>query len=254
MKKKRKLKKIKSSNVSSKDRFNNDEIVSMNDVINATNLDTQQALIQSQLAESKESRCTFSDGYITQVIYSCKTCSEIVNKPVAICFGCSLNCHLDHDVVEIYVKRDIRCDCGTLNLQNVGLNCMLDPTNKTIINDKNQYNHNYQGLYCICKQPYNPHKDIMYQCISCEDWFHLKCLILDENDPKIDKNEPKDSNQEFICKSCCNQVKNIIFWQYYQYHFKFLNKEEVVLKKEEEEEKRKRRRERKRNRKSRREK
>jgi E3 ubiquitin-protein ligase UBR7 len=48
-------------------------------------------------------------------------------------------------------------------------------------NDKNTYNHNFKGLYCICRRPYpdpededthEDDEDEMIQCVICEDWLH----------------------------------------------------------------------------------
>lgn len=46
-------------------------------------------------------------------------------------------------------------------------------------NDRNVYNQNFKGLYCICQRPYpdSENTDEMVQCIVCEDWYHSKVLI-----------------------------------------------------------------------------
>ena len=59
------------------------------------------------------------------------------------------------------------------------MRCRLEPS-KRPKNDKNTYNHNYRGLYCICDRPFpdseddSDEDDEMVQCIVCEDWFHYK--------------------------------------------------------------------------------
>jgi len=61
------------------------------------------------------------------------------------------------------------------------MRCRLEP-NKRPTNDRNIYNHNYKGLYCICDRPYpdseddSDEDDEMVQCIVCEDWFHYKVI------------------------------------------------------------------------------
>ena len=59
-----------------------------------------------------ETRCTFSDGAISQPVYSCLTCSKQGGEEgegwVGVCFGCSMNCHVDHEIVELFDKRDFR--------------------------------------------------------------------------------------------------------------------------------------------------
>ena len=63
------------------------------------------------------------------------------------------------------------------------MRCQLEP-NKHPKNDKNTYNHNYRGLYCICDRPFpdseddSDEDDEMVQCIVCEDWFHYKVKYL----------------------------------------------------------------------------
>lgn len=60
------------------------------------------------------SACTYVQGYITQPIYACATCTRGgLREPFGFCFGCSMNCHVDHDVYELFDKRHFRCDCGT---------------------------------------------------------------------------------------------------------------------------------------------
>lgn len=45
-------------------------------------------------------------------------------------------------------------------------------------NPENRYNHNFDGVYCICKRPYPDPEDTvsdeMLQCIICEDWYHSR--------------------------------------------------------------------------------
>ena len=73
--------------------------------------------------------------------------------------------------------RNFCCDCG--NTRFPEMRCQLEP-NKRPLNEKNTYNHNYQGLYCICDRPFpdseddSDDDDEMVQCIVCEDWFHYK--------------------------------------------------------------------------------
>jgi len=47
---------------------------------------------------------------------------------------------------------------------------------KDDVNEKNEYNQNYKGLYCICERPHpDPEdkvEDVMIQCVVCEDWYH----------------------------------------------------------------------------------
>ncbi|CAG0903015.1 unnamed protein product [Cyprideis torosa] len=115
-------------------------------------------------------------GYMPrQPLYSCETCGTA--DPAAICLACSLHCHADHSMIELYTKRRVRCDCGN-NKFGARL-CKLEPK-KDATNEKNVYNQNYKGLYCTCHRPYpdlegeDDNPDEMIQCVVCEDWFHSK--------------------------------------------------------------------------------
>ncbi|CAN0840972.1 Putative E3 ubiquitin-protein ligase UBR7 [Linum grandiflorum] len=146
--------------------------------------------------------CTYNLGYVKrQAIFSCLTCTPEGNA--GVCTACSLSCHDGHEIVELWTKRNFRCDCG--NSKFGEFFCKLCPS-KEVENVENSYNHNFKGLYCTCGRPY-PDPDAeeqeeMIQCIICEDWFHEEHLGLES------VNEiPKDSDgeplyDEFICKAC----------------------------------------------------
>lgn len=103
-------------------------------------------------------------------------------------------------MVELYTKRNFRCDCGTAKI--LAVRCKFDAI-KLDQNDKNFYNQNFSGLYCTCHRPYpgqclsspigpllnrsceifhgfadadDSIEDEMIQCILCEDWFHSRHL------------------------------------------------------------------------------
>lgn len=115
-------------------------------------------------------------GYIKrQALYACLTCvPESKDKPekrAGLCLACSYKCHDGHDLVELYTKRNFRCDCGTSKI--LAIRCKLD-ANKMEDNDKNTYNQNFSGVYCVCHRPYPDEQDDvqdeMIQCVFCEDW------------------------------------------------------------------------------------
>jgi E3 ubiquitin-protein ligase UBR7 len=99
----------------------------------------------------KFEKCTFPLGYIRQPLYACKTCSidSEENEPAGMCYSCSIACHASHDLFELFPKRGFRCDCG-LPGKLGGYACSLMIPAKKIIkkNDKNKYNHNFEGRYC----------------------------------------------------------------------------------------------------------
>ncbi|PKI45322.1 putative E3 ubiquitin-protein ligase UBR7 [Punica granatum] len=146
--------------------------------------------------------CTFSKGYLKrQAIFSCLTCTPDGNA--GVCTACSLSCHDGHEIVELWTKRNFRCDCG--NSKFGEFFCKLFP-NKDTENVQNSYNHNFKGLYCTCGRPY-PDPDLedqveMIQCCLCEDWFHEEHLGLDPSDeiPRDEEGEPL--YEDFICQTC----------------------------------------------------
>jgi hypothetical protein len=93
-----------------------------------------------------------------------------------------MNCHLDHDIFEMFDKRHFKCDCGTpksgmetLFVSYIqGCICKLKEQ-QTDDNNENEYNHNFEHKYCWCNGSYKP-DDIMFQCIMCMDWFHMDCI------------------------------------------------------------------------------
>nr|CAG4634848.1 EOG090X07TK [Alona affinis] len=150
------------------------------------------------LGGSDDKNCTYSLGYVKrQALYACITCMKNSNgktQLAGVCLACSLDCHSSHEMVELYTKRNFCCDCGNSKFPS---KCSLNPE-KSEVNDKNHYNHNFNGLYCTCLKPYpDPHDtnpDDMVQCVICEDWLHGKHL---------GKAPPSDSDySEMICDGC----------------------------------------------------
>lgn len=52
------------------------------------------------------------------------------------------------------------------------------------------------NIYCTCRQPYSPAKD-MAECSSCSKWYHKKCM-------KIPHKVFKYKQCKWQCKSCNN--------------------------------------------------
>ena len=147
-------------------------------------------------------------SFISQkALYACVTCS-VPNapdfSPAGICLACSYACHNDHTLVELYTKRQFRCDCGNSKFPKSN-RCRLRD-DKDTINEKNEYNQNYRyilqfnletfksfhkiikypkpkytlrkfdfmyyvrGVYCTCHRPYpddeDPIPDAMIQVSS----------------------------------------------------------------------------------------
>lgn len=155
------------------------------------------------LGGSDEKNCTYSKGAVKrQALYSCLTCvplaKEDCTKACGVCLACSYACHEGHELVELYTKRNFRCDCGT---PKMGKACSLEEK-PAQDNETNSYNQNYAGLYCTCHRPYpdpeGTDEDEMIQCIVCEDWFHSLHL----------GTEPSAAQDygEMICGQCVERV------------------------------------------------
>ncbi|KAK9696244.1 hypothetical protein K7432_012576, partial [Basidiobolus ranarum] len=187
------------------------------DVTTAVEFLEHQSALEAEAREQypgKFERCTHSLGYLHQELYVCKTCtpdSSVFEKsseedfslnkepdwyPGGICYACSIACHADHDLLELWSKRGFRCDCGLEN-KYPNKSCTLQP--KDINTDKNilnKYTHNFIGRYCWCNAIYDPESEDSYmaQCSICCDWFHDKCIGIER--------EMLDSCDGFVCRNC----------------------------------------------------
>lgn len=180
-----------------------EEVITIQDAVNEKLKQEEDAI--AVLGAGDENNCSYDLGYVErQALFSCETCDPLHENLAGVCFGCSLHCHEGHDLIELYTKRNFRCDCG--NSKFGDLTCSLEKE-KDEINQKNKYNHNFHGKYCTCGRPYpDPEDEVedeMIQCILCEDWLHsrhLGCLAPAEY-------------SEMICDQC---VKKNTFLQFYK--------------------------------------
>jgi E3 ubiquitin-protein ligase UBR7 len=127
------------------------------------------------------SHCTYPLGSLRQAVYLCLTCAS----PRGICSGsfqllrcsyncqslilrpaCSIACHTDHEQLELFPKRNFRCDCPTTALSHA---CTLHKTPEGT-NERNSYGQNFRSLFCRCGRPYDPRteRETMIQCLACE--------------------------------------------------------------------------------------
>lgn len=146
--------------------------------------------------------CTRPLGALRQSLFSCLTCnppplspSEPYN-PAGICYACSISCHGEHTLAELFSKRNFACDCGTTRFSSTspcGLRINPETGSKGGSHSEapvasNRYNHNFQNRFCSCDQTYDPHQEkaTMYQCLGLgtieeggcgEDWWHPSCLL-----------------------------------------------------------------------------
>ncbi|XP_013187334.2 putative E3 ubiquitin-protein ligase UBR7 [Amyelois transitella] len=185
-----------------------DKVVTMMDVLQEQEEFEEDA--NAVLGASDEKNCTYPKGYIKrQALYACLTCCPDAKtdptKRAGVCLACSLSCHENHELVELYTKRNFCCDCGNSKFNSHP--CQFTP-NKPELNENNSYNQNFSGIYCICHRPYpDPEasfEDEMIQCIVCEDWLHASHL-----EAKV---PPNEQYSEMICKGCME--KNEFLYDY----------------------------------------
>ncbi|KAK2615656.1 hypothetical protein N8I77_002394 [Diaporthe amygdali] len=148
------------------------------------------------------SNCTKDLGSLRQNVYSCLTCNPLPASPTdpynaaGICYACSVQCHGEHQLVEIFSKRNFTCDCGTTRLPATSP-CTLRLNPKTSTKGdvhseepapNNKYNQNFRNRFCVCECDYDPfqQKGTMYQCLGLgthetggcgEDWYHPGCIM-----------------------------------------------------------------------------
>lgn len=118
------------------------------------------------------SHCTYALGYLRQAVYLCLTCAS----PRGICSACSIACHTNHEQLELFPKRNFRCDCPTSALSHP---CTLH-TRPEGENDGNTYGQNFRGMFCRCGRPYDPRteRETMIQCLACEVSLFLSQFII----------------------------------------------------------------------------
>ena len=123
-------------------------------------------------------------SFISQkALYACVTCS-VPNapdfSPAGICLACSYACHNDHTLVELYTKRQFRCDCGNSKFPKSN-RCRLRD-DKDTINEKNEYNQNYRYILQFNLETFKSfHKIFWYTQIPithCENL--ILCIMLGE--------------------------------------------------------------------------
>ncbi|KAL3265555.1 hypothetical protein HHI36_009760 [Cryptolaemus montrouzieri] len=155
------------------------------------------------LGALNDKNCSYVEGYIKrQALYSCLTCipegKTDPDKRAGVCLACSYHCHDGHELIELYTKRNFRCDCGNSKF-NDSMKCNLYD-DKEPLNEENSYNQNFQGTYCVCSRPYpdpeDPISDEMIQCIICEDWYHSRHLNVQL---------PLDPFVEMVCFNCVGE-------------------------------------------------
>ncbi|KAL5336130.1 putative zinc finger in N-recognin-domain-containing protein [Aspergillus crustosus] len=173
------------------------------------NSQTAKEFIDSQMRLEADAReilpysfdsCTQNLGPLRQTLFACLTCNPPPATPDApytaagVCYSCSIVCHGEHTLVELFTKRNFVCDCGTTRIASTPCTLRNDPKTgaKGVQGEEphasNQYNRNFQNKFCGCGEDYNAseEKGTMFQCLGLgtvetggcgEDWWHPECLI-----------------------------------------------------------------------------
>ncbi|KAI1495914.1 putative zinc finger in N-recognin-domain-containing protein [Biscogniauxia marginata] len=146
--------------------------------------------------------CTRPLGSLRQNVFACLTCNPPPANPAdsynpaGVCYSCSVQCHGEHELVEIFQKRNFTCDCGTSRFtpdQKCTLRINPETNTKGGVHSEepdpdNKYNQNFRNRFCSCSIDYNAHeqKGTMFQCLGLgthetggcgEDWYHPGCLV-----------------------------------------------------------------------------
>ncbi|PFH56461.1 hypothetical protein XA68_16475 [Ophiocordyceps unilateralis] len=145
--------------------------------------------------------CTKILGSLRQNVFACLTCNPPPPQPndtwipAGVCYACSVQCHGEHNLVEIFLKRNFTCDCGTTRIPSTSpcklrLNDATDTKGGVHSEEPgaNQYNQNFRNRFCACECDYDPfqQKGTMFQCLGLgtpetggcgEDWYHPGCLV-----------------------------------------------------------------------------
>lgn len=206
--------------------------------LTASDLIAHQSLLEQQAREAipfsyTRASCTYEKGYIRQPLWACKTCAHLNDEedvPINVCAGCSIGCHADHELVELFAKRDARCDCGMMpsDQEEPHLHpCKLRAPPQHLIdaNTRNVYSRNHHGHFCYCEKGYTydplEEEETMFQCLVCEDWFHESCTSLTTNDIDqgrghvIDRQAPliaHESFDSFICDACVRENRPLLHY------------------------------------------
>ncbi|TGO14087.1 hypothetical protein BTUL_0058g00120 [Botrytis tulipae] len=171
---------------------------------------TAAEFISTQLKLEAEARealpysidtCTKPLGSLRQVLFACLTCNPAPSNasdpynPAGVCYSCSIQCHGEHNLVELFNKRNFTCDCGTTRFPKTSpCSLRINPETNTKGNVhseapelENKYNHNFRNRFCGCGCDYDAYKEkgTMFQCLGLssadeggcgEDWWHPGCI------------------------------------------------------------------------------
>ena len=149
-----------SSGASSQTIPTSEESLSLPDVL------ASQAALEAEASEAipfSFTTCTYSLASIEdrQPLYSCLSCRPGPGARLAVCAGCSIACHGDCELVELFSRRDFVCDCGTTRVGNGKgkARCSLALREGDPPDAGNRYDRNFDGIFCVCGVRYDPDKE-----------------------------------------------------------------------------------------------
>lgn len=208
------------------------------------NSQTASDFIDSQLqleADAREAlpyafdHCTQPLGPLRQILFSCLTCNPPPESPsdpftpAAVCYSCSIACHGEHTLVELFNRRSFTCDCGTTRLP-VTSPCTLridpatgmkGPVHSQAPAKDNTYNQNCRNRFCGCGEVYNveEEKGIMFQCLGLageedggcgEDWWHPECITGHGREWAKEKAQAKEDAQKSSNQAEYTESSNLL--------------------------------------------
>ncbi|PIO53635.1 putative zinc finger in N-recognin, partial [Teladorsagia circumcincta] len=90
---------------STADQNDGEELLTIQDILD--NEDSCRQTARVLLGAQDSSVCTYPEGYKPrQALFACLTCApNPESNEAGICYGCSLHCHEDHNIVELFTKR-----------------------------------------------------------------------------------------------------------------------------------------------------
>ncbi|KAI9221032.1 hypothetical protein BC828DRAFT_382124 [Blastocladiella britannica] len=192
-----------------------------NGTVTAEDMLARELELESEAAAKyafRTDKCSYDLGHLNQNVFVCLTCNPLhtgdggsdLRQPTGVCYACVIECHTNHEVEELFVKRAFRCDCGTPRMSPCALTTH-DHDHHVVqreVNHDNRYNHNFSARYCVCDSRYDPATETgtMLQCIACQDWFHDRCISLDGTLPE------KDTYDDLICRACVTSVRPFFFF------------------------------------------
>ncbi|KAK4530347.1 hypothetical protein CCYA_CCYA04G1204 [Cyanidiococcus yangmingshanensis] len=116
-----------------------------------------------------------------EALVVCRTCTagpegpaNEERTPIIVCQACAEACHAEHDTFALGNRHRLQCQCSPPHCALSDATGVQVPASQLLWLREH---HNARNRFCVCDTEYTGEEDgVMYQCIGCEDWFHLRCL------------------------------------------------------------------------------